>query len=339
MKTFDTELFLFIATLMFLGFSPIQLNHAPSPISGATEAPVGQGDPAVVLPLAAPFSPVGNTAGAAIIASPAATTPPVADSGGAADVPASVMSPRIFNKKKKTDDVVRWNNCASWESVTEDFAASCCGEECTKKILPKLALQERKINKERSGAERRTFAYSTLSSMYCVATGKWEFRLPSSESPVCQRAWQLFYGFTPSFTYDRKKAVENSEPGDAPNLGGKRIKGVSSSSSSSPSSSSSSAAPDDANDLETPPFQSMRLWFETFCELSDQEPNTAKEKGSIQVDFTDKRDLYDEMVVDITDPEGEAVQPHAVPGCPAFIGMWGSDFPELATREVKPVDP
>jgi hypothetical protein len=129
-----------------------------------------------------------------------------------------------------------------------------------------------------------------------------------------------------SFFYSHVKEVAEGIVVDHPCLGGTRTKGH-----FAGDGKKSGAEHDDPSSAA---FMS-RAWFKYFIETEDTAPNKPKEKGSVQIGFMEKRELYDEYVMAMQYCLGPG---ESVLSYDQWIDMWDQDFSVLAIVEYKSVD-
>ena len=90
------------------------------------------------------------------------------------------------------------------------------------------------------------------------------------------------------------------------------------------------------HDLDTHEELATRAWFERICDSRTSRRTRPRSRERADR-FLGQEGLYDEYVVEMTDPEGARWTGWRV-GMPAWQRMWDEHFPQLAIREVKTVD-
>lgn len=118
------------------------------------------------------------------------------------------------------------------------------------------------------------------------------------------------------------KELKNGIYADDPAHGGARIKGAAASGGTDHSAHSSS-------------LMYCRSWFSYLIQMEDTAPNKSTEKGSVQIDFMTKAELYEEYVTAVKDSKipGEATVSYA-----QWIHIWDTEFDVLAIVQYKHVD-
>jgi hypothetical protein len=134
-------------------------------------------------------------------------------------------------------------------------------------------------------------------------------------------AWRLEEGFTHAFLYSRRIEVLSGIYADDPYLGGARAKG-------------NGAAPEGGADHDDDPVKVSIAcaWFRLLMEIEDTQPNADNTKGSVQIEGTTERELYDEYCSSLQ--EADVAAGHVLTFC-EFKRLWGSRFDEVAIVKAK----
>ena len=138
------------------------------------------------------------------------------------------------------------------------------------------------------------------------------------EKPACVKGFSVFSGLSTGFIYARRVEVANGIMADDPNLGGVRVKGE-------------SGVGGVAIDNTTPQQMGAAGWFTGLILEIEPMPNSDKH----ELDFMEKKDLYDEFKMDMS---AAGTVDAEVASYPVWHRVWTADFANLKIREHRAVD-